>query len=91
MSSFTLSPTQKRAALLRARQDLEKLIYAVGLSLDLDLDGVDLTKITDIWTADDGTSLITGNQNAGAYNYLEQLAFRLTNIIDKLEGPNRVV
>lgn len=91
MASFSLSSTQKRAALLRAREDLEKLIYSIGISLDLELEGVDLTKISDLWAAEDGSSLIAGNPNAPAFEYLEQLAFRLTKIIDKLEGPNRIV
>jgi hypothetical protein len=91
MASFSLTPSQKRAALIRGRQDLEKLIYAIGLTLDLELENADLTKISHLWSDEDGNSTIAGDPNEHAYKHLEHLCNRLRSIIDKLEGPNRIV
>ena len=85
---------QKRAALLAARQDLEKTIYSICLSLGLDVDSLDDIRHIDRLWLDPNLEIpviAADDPEWPQFMKLQHLVTRLTLVIDKLEGPNRIV
>lgn len=94
MANLQLTTEQRRAALESARRDVETTIYTMASSLGLDVESLDdITNIGSLWQ-DPETELPTiaaDDPEWPVYLKLGHLADRLAVIIDKLEGPNRIV
>ena len=94
MTDFTMTRDQRRAALLRARSHIEGAMYALATTLGLDADAMDYLIPDKLWdTGDEGVSKIDdfSDESKRQYNELITLSKHLSTIIEKLEGPNRVV
>lgn len=94
MANLQMTTEQRRKALLDARRDIETTIYTMASSLGLDVEQLDdITEIGKLWH-DPETDLPTvsaDDRDWPAYLKLGHLADRLALVIDKLEGPNRIV
>ena len=94
MANLQLTPEQRRQALESARRDLETNIYSMSAALGLDVDSLDdITQIGNLWH-DPETGLPTVAATDPDWPVclkLGHLADRLALVIDKLEGPNRIV
>lgn len=92
MASLSLSSSQKRTALLKARAELEKTIFAMGLGLGFDLSSQDLKFVSTNWCDVDGNPTIDLDSDQGrTCMHLARLCERHAQIVGKLEGPNRIV
>ena len=89
MSNFQLSSAKRKEILLKAREDIEYNMYAQAARMGLDLDFFDPTNPGHSWnyTGVDESDLY----GKDATNTMSVKGAILNRIIDKLEGPNRVV
>lgn len=94
MTNLNMTVEQRRLALVTARRDLESSIYALAVALGLDVDSLDdITHIGSLWH-DPQTDLPTvdaADPDWPHYMRLGHMTDRLALIVDKLEGPNRIV
>jgi hypothetical protein len=94
MANLNMTTEQRRLALITARRDLEGSIYVLAVALGLDVDSLDeITHVGSLWH-DPETDLPTVDSSDPEWpNYMRlgHMTDRLALIIDKLEGPNRIV
>jgi len=94
MATLKMTPEQRRKALLDARRDLEATIYTMAAALGLDVDLLDdITQIGSLWHDPelDIPTIAADDREWPIYLKLGHLTDRLALVIDKLEGPNRIV
>lgn len=93
MTDFTMTRDQRRAALLRARSHIEGAMYALATTLGLDADAMDYLIPDKLWQISLGVSTIDdlNEEDRRPYVQLKTMSEHLTTIVEKLEGPNRVV
>jgi len=93
MTDFTMTRDQRRTALLRAKSHLEGAMYSIVATLGFDPDELDYLIPDKLWQISPGVSMIDDLTEEGKrpYNQLKKMSEHLSTIIEKLEGPNRVV
>lgn len=94
MTEHTMTREQRRTVLLRARSHIEASMYALASTIGLDADAMDYLIPDKLWQTDvQGVSKIDDFSDEGKRPYYElvTLSKHLSTIIEKLEGPNRVV
>jgi hypothetical protein len=92
--NMRMTVEQRRAALMSARADLESTIYSMCMSLGLDVDSLDdIRHIDRLWLDPDLEIPVIAADDPEwpQFMKLQHLVTRLTLVIDKLEGPNRIV
>jgi hypothetical protein len=94
MTDFTMNRDQRRTALLRARSNLEGAMYSMVTTLGFDPDELDYLIPDKLWQTEVvGVSLIDdyNEEQRRPYSQLKKMSEHLSTIVEKLEGPNRVV
>lgn len=91
MTNFQISSAKRREILLKAREDIEYNMYDKAVRMGLDIDFFDPMNPGHSWNhtgvntqVEDGFSILTTST-------LERLGTTLRSIVEKLEGPNRVI
>jgi hypothetical protein len=89
-----MNNAERRAALIRARKDIETSMYSIAMSLGLDADAMDYSNPSILWQTDvEGVSQIDHLSDEQKRPYVDILncSINFRKIVEKLEGPNRVV
>ena len=90
----TMNNAERRAALIRARKDIETSMYSIAMSVGLDADAMDYSNPSILWQTDvEGVSQIDHLPDEEKRPYVDILncSINFRKIVEKLEGPNRVV
>ena len=90
----SMTNAERRRVLVRAKKDVEVTMYELATSLSLDADAMDYTRPEVLWQTDvEGVSLIDdkSEEDKKPYTNLMKLSENFIQIVEKLEGPNRVV
>jgi hypothetical protein len=91
MSNFQLPSSQRREVLLKARQDIEYNLYAKAALMGLDLDLFDPQNPGHSWNYTGVDTQVEQGFTKDTIQTMERLGTTLRSIIEKLEGPNRVI
>ena len=90
----SMTNAERRQVLVRAKKDVEVTMYELATSLSLDADAMDYTRPEILWQTDvEGVSQIDSksDEEKKPYVNLMKLSENFTQIVEKLEGPYRVV
>ena len=89
----SLSKAERRKALLQARRDVELSMYSIAAARGLDADNMDYENPDHLWKDDVGESEVYDLpvEQLRPYLDLQELSLHFKKIVEKLEGPNRVV
>ena len=90
----SMTNDERRAALLRARKDVEISMYTLALSVGLDADSMDYAQPDVLWqTETEGVSQIDHLSDELKRPYVDLLnsSLNFKKLVEKRAGPNRVV
>ena len=91
MTNFQLSSAKRREILLKARQDLEHNLYDRATRMGLDLDLFDPQNPGHSWNYTGVDTQVEQGFTEDTIQTMERLGTTLRSIVEKLEGPNRVI
>lgn len=93
MYSISLSDDEKRRILIRTRQEIEGEIIKLSASLGIDFESVEnIADLPILWSDEESDSYIPETHpSRHVYDLLTNLIGRLMQLVNKLEGPNRLI
>lgn len=91
MSNFQISSAKRREILLKAREDIEYNMYDKAARMGLDIDFFDPQNPGHSWNYTGVDTQVEQGFTKDQIQTLERLGNTLRGIVEKLEGPNRVI